>query len=108
MAEREVRWAASAEADLTAIVDFIAETDPAAALSVLRRIRARALTLARLDARGRTVPELRDSGVFHHRELVERPWRMIYRVESDRVFIVAVLDARRQLQTLLLERLVRA
>ena len=53
------------------------------------------------------MPELRDAGV-QYRELIERPWRVAYRIEPERIFIVAVLDARRDLQTLLLERLIRS
>ena len=40
--------------------------------------------------------------------LVERPWRIIYRVEGKRVLVLAVLDSHRDLQALLLERLVRS
>ena len=42
-----------------------------------------------------------------HRELIEGPWRILYRFDERFVFIVSVLDARRDLAGLLLERLVR-
>ena len=41
------------------------------------------------------------------RELIEGPWRIVYRHDVDRVHVTAVLDARRDLSGLLLERLVR-
>lgn len=104
MNELEVRWASNAENDLIAI---IASTDPAAALAIFHRIRDRARGLGTQPSRGRLVPELRDAGV-QYRELIERPWRVVYRIEPERIFIVAVLDARRDLQTILLERLIRS
>jgi len=107
MNEIEVRWASNAENDLTAITAYIASTDPDAALAVFHRIRDRARTIGMQPSRGRLVPELRDAGV-QYRELIERPWRVVYRIEPERVFIVAVLDSRRDLQTLLLERLIRS
>lgn len=45
--------------------------------------------------------------VLAYREIVEGPWRIVYRYDADRVYVTAVLDARRDLSSLLLERLVR-
>ncbi len=42
-----------------------------------------------------------------HRELIEGPWRIVYRYDERSVFVVSVLDGRRDLSSLLLERLVR-
>jgi hypothetical protein len=58
--------------------------------------------------RGRIVPELRAVGVLHYRELMERPWRIVYRIGASHVLVLAVLDSRRDLQSLLLERLIRS
>lgn len=100
-------WTDTAIEDLGAIVDHIAADDIAAASAVLDRLQARAATLATLAARGRIVPELREIGITHYRELIERPWRLLYRMDAASVFVVAVLDSRRELDTLLLERLTR-
>lgn len=108
MAERAVAWTRTALRDLEALLDYIAADDPDAAARVLDRIEHRAGALESQSARGRVVPELREVGVLHYRELVERPWRIVYRVEGERVFVMAVLDSHRDLQTLLLERLVRS
>ena len=102
-----VLWTDTAIEDLGAIVDHIAADDVAAALAVLDRLQARAATLAMLGARGRIVPELREIGITHYRELIERPWRLLYRMDAASVFVVAVLDSRRELDTVLLERLTR-
>ena len=65
------------------------------------------MRLERLPERGRVVPELKTIDVYMYRELIERPWRVVYRFERNHVYVVAVLDARRNLASLLLERLTR-
>jgi hypothetical protein len=50
---------------------------------------------------------MRTLDVFLYRELIEKPWRMIYRFDDKRVYALAVLDSRRELTSLLLERLAR-
>ena len=107
MTEREVVWTETAQVDLDHIASFIANDDIANALAVAERIRARCETLARHPDRGRAVPELRAMDAPTHRELIEGPWRILYRFDERFVFIVSVLDARRDLAGLLLERLVR-
>jgi len=102
-----VEWAFTARDDLESIASYIAEDSAINALSVVERIEARAETLVTLPMRGRIVPELRWHGVMTFRELIEKPWRLIYRIEADRVVVVSVLDGRRSLEDLLLDRFVR-
>ena len=107
MDEHRVLWTDTATADLEEIVEFIASDDPANAVKVLDRLESRAEGLKRLPQRGRVVPELRVMGVLMYRELVEGPWRIVYRCEERRVYVLAILDSRRDLTGLLLERLTR-
>lgn len=104
MTERRVLWTRTARRDLDAIIDEIADN----ALSILERLSERAASLGQTAERGRLVPEPRVIGVTPYRELIERPWRLLYRIESERVMVLAVLDGRRDLDALLLERLVRS
>jgi len=46
-------------------------------------------------------------GVGHYRELIIPPWRVIYRFSGDTVYVLSVLDSRRNLEDVLLERLIR-
>lgn len=107
MDEREVLWTETARRDLEQILAFIAESSPANAAAAMERIEGRCGELNRLSARGRTVPELLAIDVVAYRELVEGPWRIVYRYDDEAVYVVAVLDARRDLTSLLLARLVR-
>jgi len=107
MADFQVLWTDAARLDLERIVEFIAEENPTNALTVLARLERRCQALAALPERGRIVAEARAVDVLTYRELIEGPWRIVYRYDADRVHVMAVLDARRELSSQLLERLVR-
>lgn len=103
-----MEWAEVAVRDLEEIAAFLTLDSPKAAEAVLRRIEARAATLESSPARGRRVPELARFQMWTWRELVIRPHRLVYRIEGDTVVVLAVLDGRRDLEDLLLERLLRS
>jgi plasmid stabilization system protein ParE len=102
-----VVWTEAAATDLAGIVAFVAEDSPSNARRLLSRLRTRAESLERDPRRGRVVPELASSGVRAWRELVVRPYRIVYRIRDDAVLVAAVLDGRRDLEDLLLDRLTR-
>jgi len=75
---------------------------------VLARLETRAAARESSPGRGRIVPELSHFGMRAWRELVVRPYRIVYRIEGDTVTVLAVFDGRRDLEDLLLERLLRS
>ena len=68
---------------------FIAQDSPAAAVRMIRRIRAGVRLLAQHPEQGRVVPEYGDPAI---RELIVAPYRVVYRYSADRnvVQVVAV------------------
>lgn len=100
----EVLWADVAESDLKGIILYIAEESPGNAKKLLARIRVSTAKLARSPMQGRVVPELLSQGISQYREVVISPWRVIYRVEADRVLVVSVVDSRRNVEDILLGR----
>jgi toxin ParE1/3/4 len=102
-----VQWAEAAVRDLEELVGYIAADSPLNAERVLDKLEKRARTLESAPVRGRVVPELAHFGIRNWRELIARPYRIIYRIEENTVNVLAVLDGRRELQDLLLERLIR-
>ena len=102
-----VEWANAARDDLQAIVDYLADDDVHVALQVMDRIETTAGTLTTVPLRGRIVPELAAFGIRTYRELILKPWRIIYRVAEETVYVLGVLDGRRNMEDLLLDRLVR-
>jgi plasmid stabilization system protein ParE len=103
----QVFWAEAAIRDLEEIVDFVAQEAPMAAQRLFNRIKQRSTTLASFPARGRVVPELAKRGVKIYRELILPPHRLMYRIEAHRVLVVAVFDGRRDLEDVLVARLMR-
>lgn len=103
-----VHWALVAERDLQAIVDYVADESPVAAAAVLERIEERAAALARFPARGRVVPELAQQGIRTYREVIVPPWRIVYRIEGKTVYVLTVVDGRRNIEDALLDRLTRS
>ena len=101
-----VKWAKSADQDLMRIVEYIANDSIVDALAALERIKNQAEALKKFPERGRIVPELASQGLYAYREKVVTPWRLIYRVEVERVYVLTVVDSRRNLEDVLLERLV--
>jgi plasmid stabilization system protein ParE len=102
-----VAWTREAVRDLVDIAAYVAVDSPENARRLLKKLRKRANSLASTPRRGRIVPELSGFGIRTFRDLVAKPYRVVYRIAEDTVYVLAVLDARRDLQDVLLERLLR-
>ncbi|MCP3926214.1 MAG: type II toxin-antitoxin system RelE/ParE family toxin [Desulfobacterales bacterium] len=74
---------------------------------VLGKIEEACLDLENLPERGHIPKELDWVGVSNYREIHFKPYRIIYEIESKKVYIHCVLDGRRDLQQLLERRLLR-
>lgn len=102
-----VEWAEVAKRDLLAILDYLGERSSDAATSALERLEKGAAALKKTPARGRVIPELARLQVRDYRELIIRPYRLLYRIAGRRVFVLGVFDSRRNLEDVLLDRLLR-
>ncbi|PIQ45591.1 MAG: plasmid stabilization protein [Deltaproteobacteria bacterium CG12_big_fil_rev_8_21_14_0_65_43_10] len=102
----DIIWAGVAENDLKVIIEYIATDSPANALKTLKKIKQKASSLYTLPERGRIVPELQDQGILFYRELIVPPWRIIYRISEMKVYVLSVLDARQNVEDILLKRLI--
>ena len=63
--------------------------------------------LTTMPERGRIPSELERIGIREFREIIFKPYRIIYSVLKSQVFVYCILDGRRDLQDLLEERLLR-
>jgi toxin ParE1/3/4 len=98
-----------AKTDLQDICDYITEHDaPAKADGVLDKLEALVESLSRFPGRGAVSKELRDVGIKDYREVYFKPYRVIYRVLGTKVYVYLIVDGRRDMQTLLTRRLIRA
>jgi plasmid stabilization system protein ParE len=103
-----VIWTEVAKSDVERIATYLAVENPLRAAAIVDRIVERAESLASLPNRGRVPPELRAIGDRTWRESQEPPWRILYRRLDDVVQIHAVLDGRRSLEDILMERVLRS
>ena len=97
----------SAEEDLKEIVDFIAEDEPGIALKIFDKLEHRIRSPKELPDRGRIVPELKDKDILAYREVIESPWRIVYSIIENTVYILFVIDGRRNVNDIFLKKLVR-
>jgi len=103
----KVEWSADATRDIAEIARFIGHSSERRAMTVVDRLETAARSLESHPGRGRVVPELSRLGIDRWRELIVPPWRIGYRPMGRTVRSYAVLDGRRNLEDLLLERLLR-
>lgn len=89
-----VVWSEEAAQCLRAITRYIAQDSPTAARKVAARLLLRSRQLAEPPLLGRPMREYPDTGL---RELLERPYRLIYRVHDTHIEIVTVKHYRQRL-----------
>lgn len=104
----KIIWADVAENDLREIIEYIATESPDNALKILKKIKQKTSSLYTLPERGRIVPELQDQGILLYRELIISPWIIIYRMSEMKVYVLSVLDARQNVEDILLKRIIYA
>ena len=103
----QVLWAEIAQHDLKQIIEYIAIDSPDNASRILQKIKQKLSALYSMPTRGRIVPELKEQGIHTYRELIIAPWRVIYRISDTAVFVLSVIDSRRNIEDILLERFIK-
>ena len=102
----EVKFDSDAATDLNAIADYLAHHRSAeAAGAFVTEVIARVEALATFPFRGSVPRELEVVGRRQYRQIVFPPYRILYRVADATVTIVLVADGRRDMQSLLDDRL---
>jgi len=102
----EVRLTLSGRRDLEQLRSYLLDTVGAArAREVLITIRDAFTTLSTFPERGPHPKELSDLGDFDYRQIIVDRYRIVYRIEGQRVLIFVVADGRRDMQSLLTKRL---
>ena len=95
--------------DLEEICDYIDRHDaPGRADHVLEQIEKAFHSLSEHPHRGNSPKELLDIGLREYGEIFFKPYRIIYRVMGDNVYVLVIADGRRDMQALLQRRLLQA
>jgi addiction module RelE/StbE family toxin len=97
----------TAKIDLREIIKYISINNPMNALKVLKKIEDRINSLKHFPERGGYVPELLRKNIKDYRQLIEPPWRIIYKIDKNIVHVLIIIDSRRNTQDILLERLIK-
>ena len=97
----------NAEDDLNEIIMFIAQNNPQTALKIMERIKARVDSLENFPNKGAYVPELLKRNIKDYRQVIEPPWRIIYKIDDNIVNVLAIIDSRRNLQDILVKKLLK-
>ncbi len=104
MIEYKVIWSHAAESDLNEIIKYIAEDSIHNALTIFYKIKDKCSGLYTFPNRGRIVPELQEHGILLYRELIIEPWKVIYRISDNSVYVLLVIDSRQNVEDILLNR----
>ena len=87
-----VHWTDTAQDHLDAIYAYIAQDSPEYALRMVDRITRRSQQITNAPLSGRSVPEYELNQI---REVIERPYRIIYHIKPDQIDVIAVLHGAR-------------
>ncbi len=102
-----VLWTGTAVEDLKSLCEYLAQDSMNVARKQYKKIRDRAKTLETFPFEGRVIPELQVHNIYTYRELVISPWRLFYRISKQEVYVLAIIDSRRDIHDLLLDRILR-
>ena len=89
-----VNWTDFAKARLHKIHQYIAEDSPMVADKTIKRLTERSIQIANFPQTGRKVPEFKHPDI---REILERPYRIIYRILPNRIDVLTVIHYRQLL-----------
>lgn len=90
----KVRWSWNARRQIRAVLDYIAQTSPQYAQSVVDRIWHRAEKLKLQPESGALVEEYCHDDI---RQVFESSYRILYRIRHNDVQVVAIIHSARQL-----------
>ena len=95
--------------DLEELYDYVDQHDvPGKADYVLEQIEKVFSSLSENSRRGVYPKELVSIGIKEYREIFFKPYRIIYRIMEEKVFVLLIVDGRRNMQELLQRRLLQA
>lgn len=107
MKKNKILWTATAKKDLEEIIDYIAQDSIKIAIKQLKKIKEAAQQLITFSKQGRIIPELSKQNILKYHEIVISPWRLMYKIENNIVYVMAIIDGRRNIEDILLQRQLR-
>lgn len=106
MKKFEVLWTKNATNDLEQIIEYIKLDSISIAKEIFIDIKNECKNLYYFPERKRVIPELQTIGIFKYREIIYKRWRIIFKIENKKVYILIVVDSSRNLEDILFNRLI--
>ncbi len=107
MKKYKVVWTFTAKKDLEDIIEYISKDSIEVAIEKYETIKNAAQRLDKYPKQGRIIPELVDQNIRKYREIIISPWRLMYKIEGSFVYVMALIDGRRNIEDILLKRQLR-
>ena len=101
----EILWTKRAYIDLEIIAEYIKIDSLLNAKKIFLEIKKECDKLYYFPERKRIVPELQNIGITKYRETIYKRWRIVYKIENKKIYIVAVVDSSRNFEDVLFQRL---
>jgi plasmid stabilization system protein ParE len=104
----KVIWTKNAELDLELIIEYIKISSIGTAKKIFVEIKQECENLHTLPKRKRVVSELQAIGIDKYREIIYKRWRIIYKIDDEKVYVLIVIDSSRNLEDILFQRLIKS
>ncbi len=108
MKKFKVIWTKNAELDLESIVEYIKIDSIDIAKKIFFEIKQEANKLYTLPLRKRIVPEFQQIGITKYREIIYKRWRIIYKIDDKKIYVLIVIDSSKNLEDILFQRLIKS
>ena len=102
----EVIWTKNAQFDLESIIEYIKTDSVNIAKKIFFEIKEECANLQYFPERKRVVPELQQIGILKYREIIHERYRIIFKIDNTKVYVLLVVDSRRNLEDILFQRLI--
>ena len=103
----EVIWTKNAEYDLEEIIEYIKTDSVEIAKGIFFEIKEECNNVSLFPESRRIVPKLQHIGISKYRELTFKRWRVIYKTENEKIYILIVVDSSRDIEDILFRRLLK-
>ena len=104
---REIIITRDAEESFDEILRYIMiKSGATLAGKIYDRIVTKIHLLSSVSFRGKVSEELKSIGITDIYELIEAPWKIYYRLKQKQVIILLVLDSRRNLEEVLIDKII--
>jgi len=103
----DVIWTKNAEYDLEEIIEYIKTDSIKVAKTIFFEIKEQCNSLSIFPKSRRIIPELQHIGISQYRELIYKRWRIVYKIQGKKIYILIVVDSSRDIEDILFRRLLK-